>query len=94
MVSSDVWTLFAKANELWKLVFTSSMEKEEGSLAAGVQVIVVDAPEVILLGMVKVMAETRGRKKKMTLTKGRLARKKYSNREKPLNLKAERIVCE
>jgi hypothetical protein len=94
MVPADVSTLFAKANESWNAVFRSSMEKEAGSLASLDQVNVVDAPEVILPGMEKVMAETKGRKKKMTLAKGRLAIKKYSNRETPLNLKAERIVCE
>jgi len=64
MPSEDVWTLFATANELWNTVFTSSMEKVSGSPALLVQVSVVGAPEVTLLGTVKVMAETKGKKKK------------------------------
>ena len=94
MVPSDVGILFPTAKALLKAAFTSSREKVLGSLVSPVQVNVAGPPEVRLLGMEpKVTAETNGRKK-MRLANVRLARKEYSDKETPLNLKAEYIVCE
>ena len=94
MVPSDTGILFPIAKALLKATFNSSRETVLGSPASLVQVNVAGPPEVRLLGMEpKVRAETNG-KKKMRLANVRLARKKYANRETPLNLKAEYIVCE
>lgn len=57
-------TLFAMAIELCKrAVFSSSMETVPGSPPLPVQVIVVVPPDVTLSGVLKVTAETKGRKR-------------------------------
>jgi hypothetical protein len=56
-------TLFAMANALLKTLFTSSMEMVGGSPGSPVQVIVAGPPDVRFSGIVKVTAETKGRKR-------------------------------
>jgi len=73
MLPAVFWTLFAMAIALWNRVgFTSSTEKVSGSLASLVQEIVAGPPDVRLLGTEKLMAKTKGRKKRIILKAGRI----------------------
>lgn len=52
--------MFPIANELWNTVFKSSMLKDWGSPATGAHVITAGPPDVQLVGVVIVSAETKG----------------------------------
>lgn len=59
--SVEVWMLFAMAKVLWKMVLTNSRLNTLGSEVVAVQVIVTTPPVVAPVGVLRVIADARGR---------------------------------
>jgi hypothetical protein len=68
MVPADVLTALAMPKELWKIWLTMYKLNDGGSLGSGVQVMVTVLALVMLVGVVKVRALTRGARRAKMLS--------------------------